>query len=57
MIFHAITQLFSPNSRFHAMKYVQSRHHAFPLGGPFKEVEEAAKIYAILQSDQIESIT
>ena len=34
LIFHAITQLFSPNSCFHAMKYVQSRHHAFPLGVP-----------------------
>ena len=38
LIFHAITQLFLPNSRFHAMKYVQSRHHVFPLGGPFDGV-------------------
>ena len=38
LIFHAITQLFSPNSRFHAMKYVQSRHHAFPLGGPINNL-------------------
>ena len=38
LIFHAITQLFSPKSRFHAMKYVQSRHHAFPLGGPVKKL-------------------
>ena len=37
LIFHAITQLFSPNSRLHAMKYVQSRHHAFALGGPYTE--------------------
>ena len=36
LIFHAIRQLFSSNSRFHALKYVESRHHAFPLGGPFK---------------------
>ena len=34
LIFHAITQLFSSNSRFHALKYVESRHHAFPFGGP-----------------------
>ena len=35
MTFHAITQLFSSDSRFHALKYVESRHHALPLGGPF----------------------
>ena len=35
LIFHAITPIFTSNSRFHALKYVQSRHHAFPLGGPF----------------------
>ena len=33
LIFHAITQLFSSNSRFHALKYVESRHHPFALGG------------------------
>ena len=33
LIFHEITQLFSSNSRFHGLKYVESRHHAFPLGG------------------------
>ena len=32
LIFDAITQLFSSNSRFHALKY--ESHHAFPLGGP-----------------------
>ena len=34
LIFHAITPIFISNSRFHVLKYVQSRHHAFPLGGP-----------------------
>ena len=37
LIFHAITPIFTSNSRFHALKYVQSRHHAFPLGGPNKD--------------------
>ena len=32
LIFHAITQLFSSNSCFHALKY--ESHHAFPLGAP-----------------------
>ena len=35
LIFHAITQLFSSNSRFHFLKYVESRHHASPLVGPY----------------------
>ena len=29
-----MTQFFPSNSRFHALKYVESRHHAFPFGGP-----------------------
>ena len=32
LLYHAITQLFSSHSRFHALKYVQPRHHAFPAG-------------------------
>ena len=28
--------IFPSNSRFHALKYVESRHHAFPLGGPIE---------------------
>ena len=36
LIFHAITPIFTSNSRFRALQYVQSRHHAFPLGGPDK---------------------
>ena len=27
--------IFSSNSRFHVLKYVESRHHAFSLGAPF----------------------
>ena len=45
LIIHAITQLFSPNSRFHAMKYVQSRHHAFPLGGPLRHNSIKSLLY------------
>ena len=37
LIFHAITPIFTSNSRFHALKYVQSHHHAFPSGGPLEE--------------------
>ena len=33
-IYHAITQSFSSNFPFHVLKYVQSSHHSFPLGGP-----------------------
>ena len=33
LIIHEITQIFPSNSRFHALKYVKSRHYAFPLGG------------------------
>ena len=36
LIIHEITQLFRFNSCFHALEYVESRHHAFPLGGPAK---------------------
>ena len=31
LIYHAITQFSYPKSRFHALKYVQYRHHTFPL--------------------------
>ena len=34
LVIHTITQLFSSNSRFHALKYVESRHHASPWEGP-----------------------
>ena len=40
LIYRAMTQLFSSNSRFHALKYVESRHHAFPLGGPYNVIWE-----------------
>ena len=33
MIIHAITQFFPSNSRFHALKYLKSRHRAFSFGG------------------------
>ena len=31
---HEITQFFSSNAHFHALKYFEQRHHAFPLGTP-----------------------
>ena len=36
LIIHEITQSFPFNSRFHALKYVESRHHAFLMGAPLK---------------------
>ena len=35
LITQEITQFFPFNSRFNTLKYVDSRHQAFPLGGPF----------------------
>ena len=32
--YNEIMQFLPSNSRFHALKYVQSRPHAFPLGAP-----------------------
>ena len=34
LIIHEITRFFPSNSRFHALKYAESRPHAFPLGAP-----------------------
>ena len=34
LITHKIIQFFLSNSRFHALNYVESRHHAFPFGAP-----------------------
>ena len=47
LIFHPLTLIFSSNSCFHALKYVQSRHHGFPLGGPSKQ--NILKIFQIFK--------